>query len=968
MKKILARIFVVMLILANGIPVISFAEDGKTSPPREPYEKVVGERGNWYAEQINLGDGSKLVTGYLGTYESNGNVPIMEFKVSEKTLLKGIYLPFANQVAEPVIIQLTDKKGNVYQNLITKAIPGTKTNYVFIPENEIILPSGKYTMTLSSYDGAVGTFLVKGVNYAGYEKYRDDLLKWEGQNNPFISEEDAVIQTLGNEEFSKENLDKFQYEEFENPPEKKPAVFSLDAEYLIDEIIINTYNDGSGALPGTISILGENGRTLVSQQAYGSSLGDVANGVWAIAPNIVLAPGNYYIATSDPNVISYDKFGDPLFYVKASIPVAIRYDFTGTYRIDLDAYKTSTLMGPVSESISSFSLKEFELTVLDKEGEIELIGKYKGMPFSQNCEIIEETENNIIAQFDFEADLSKLPYKARIGAAAVVNLTKPENGEAQISITGTGTFERDATAEKGADFNTYSILSSGVMLQRELPAFVLTALGKSGSVGNIPGSDTPMQTTAGILFPPLVGLVVATLQDVLKPKEVKQKTKIKTKEKATVRDRNWYKRKYPDLDDNQLAMLMLADAMGSTDNPDEGDAISIGDNEKPGGSDYHAPEGEETSYEDEYEETPEPTDESEYEVEKEYEKDTDKSEKTIPNQENEKPEIPEEPEEMVLKTSANGAESRYVKDPDTGQWINAETGGALDYEKYQSSMTKQLEADKKINDGEFSKNTNSEMEHDKNLKEEMKKIRDEEDKLAYQNKMKSKYGIDDVEDINTHLEEKAIKEKKSFEKWQTIGDINAVGEVGATVVGTAADVAIDGLSEVTPGGDYIKAGYKVSKGIAGTMAEKGMNEGAFVEGAIKGGADAATDFVKLDNPYAKAAAKGALNVAGEAGGSAAGAAIRGGDEDWLKAGTEGAVDGIFKAGVGAATDGIVGDAPKAVLPKGPTKILGTMKNVLVNKASGQKIASSLTDEFAVKPKATQPVKDALKGVFDKNKK
>jgi hypothetical protein len=805
--------------------------------------------------------------------------------------------------------------------------------------------------------------LVKGINQAAYESYKEKLNEWDLKNNPEKTGA-AESSILGNDGFDKDKLGKYEEGNVESPTTQNPMVFALDETYVIDEVIINTYNGGSGAEPGTIAIYGEDGKAIVAQKAYGSTVGDTANGAWTIAPGVAFPAGNYYIQMSNPEVISYDGFGDPLFYIKASPPVTVRYDFTGTYIINLDAYKTSTIMGPVSETTSSFSLKDFQLVVLDKDGVIELIGKYQGMPFSQNATIVEETENSITAAFHFDADLTKLPYKARIGAQTVITLTKPENGVAQISIDGTGTFERDASAEKGADSNTYTIASKGVMQSNDLPPFVMTALGKAGGIGNVPGSDTPVQTAAGILFPPLVGLVVASLQEALNKKDaeekVEKKAKDKKKAKSRVHDRDWYKEQNPNASDETIAMIMMADAMGGTDNPDEEDQVSVGDNE---GNESSETEMQEESYEeedysnqDEPEEEPVPEEEVATEVPKEKEPEVNKEpEEEIP----EVPKEPEEPEEMVLKTSANGAESRYVKDPVTGEWVNPETGGALDYEKYKAESAQQFEADKKLNDAEFEKSSKGETLNDKINREEMEKITNKEMKDAHIQKMKDKYGLDDVEKINELIEERQAKEQANFEKWQTIGDINAVGEVGATVVGAIADAGVDGLSTVTPGGSYIKAGYKVAKGVAGTVADKGINTGSVLEGAIKGGTDAATDFINPKNPYVKTIGKAVTTVVGESAGSAVGAAVRGGEEDWVSAGAQGAVDGVFKVGVGAVTDGIVGEAPDVTIPSGALKILPTMKNVLVNKPSLQKIGSSLTDEFVIKPVVSTPIKAVI---------
>lgn len=987
MKILLSRFFVVMMILVNAFPLVAFAEEAKSPAPVMPYEKVAAKSGEWYAEQFSYETGSNLVTGYTGSYEEPTTALNLKFEIKEATQLKGIYLPYFSEPAEPIIISIMDSKGNIYPDFPTEVMMGTITEqgneandeiiltapkliYAYIPQRELVLPAGEYTMNLSDYTGAVGAFMVKGINQAAYERYKEKLNVWDLKNNPErTSASESSI--LGNEGFDKEKLGKYEEEASENLTDKAAMIFALDEAYVIDEIIVNTFNGGAGAEPGMIAVYGEDGIARITQKAYGSTVGDVANGAWTISPGIKFEAGNYYVQMSNPEAIAYDKNGEPLFYIKASPPVTIRYDFTGTYKINLDTYKTSTLMGPVSDSTSSFSLKDFELVVLDKEGVIELIGKYQGMPFSQNATIVEESENMITATFDFAADLSKLPYKAKIGAQGVVTLTKPENAAAQISIDGTGTFERAATAEEGADFNTYTIAAKGQLKSNDLPPFVMTALGKAGGVGNVPGSDTPVQTAAGILFPPLVGVVVASLQEALNKKEVdkaekKAKAK-KSKEKAKskLHDRNWYKEQNPNASDETIAMIMLADAMGATDNPDEGDEVSVGDNESSGGSTEEA-YGSEDNQDDEMNAEDDSSNEEESKESETEQKGEEEKETRIPEEEKPKEEVPvtpEEPEEMVLQTSANGAQSRYVKDPVTGEWVNPETGGVLDYEKYKAESAQQFEADKKFNDAEFEKNSKGETLNDKINREEMEKIKQKEIQDAYIEKRKDKYGLDNVEDMNTLIKERAEREQANFEKWQTIGNINAAGEIGATVVGAIADAGIDGLSTVTPGGSYIKAGYKVAKGVAGTLAEKGLKEGTIVgsvfEGAIKGGADAATDFINPKNPYVKVIGKAVTTVAGESAGSAVGAAVRGGKEDWVNAGAQGAVDGIFKAGVGAITDGIVGDAPDVTIPSGAVKILPTMKNVIVNKPSLQKIGSSLTDEFIVKPVGSAPIKTAI---------
>lgn len=941
MKKLMVKVFALCFALVNLLPLTALAA-GSSEAPREPYEKVVAKSGRWYAEQLAYNGKTNLVVGYTGNYEATG-IKTMEFDVGEKIVLSGIYIPVSGTADGDIVLSLTDAKGNVYKGFSMekqksgglKGADGSgsfaeNTVCIFIPDADIALPKGRYTLSVEDSNGLIGAFLVKGVHFGAYEKYRQALLAWELENNPEKAAKKKTGQAFGKEALGKDTGAEYNYGEYEAA---RPPVFALDAEYQIDEIIVSTYNDGKGASPGKVSIMDESGKILYSGQSYGVSIENIANGAWKIAPAILLPAGNYSIALSQPEVLSYDQAGEPLFYVKASLPVQLREDFTGTYRINLDAYKTSTLMGKVSEKNSSFSLKDFELTVLDKGGEIELIGQYEGLPFSQRCEIVEETAEKIVARFDFSADLTKLPYKAKITAKATVTLTKAGGGAIKISMNGAGTYDRAASAERGADHNTYALKAAGTMTQRELPPFVMTALGKASGAGNIPGPDNAAQAAAGILFPPLVGVVVSVLQDLLKPRAAA---------KGVMRDKSWYKKKYPNLSDEQLAMVMLADAMGNTDNPDEGDAISMGDNE---GSVSDLSSSGEVYPEEAYEEESEPGREPEPEP-------APGIEQPEPQPAPETEQLDQEPETLVVQTSANGAQTLYVKDPKTGEWVDPETNSVLDIEKHGEALER-LKQEKKWNDAEFEKISSGESEHDKSLRESMEKIREKESSESYKNALKSKYGTDNLEEIAVIVEERKQRAAEWADIWRRNDKILGVAEAGAVAVGTAADVGIDGLAVITPGGTKLRTIYKVSKGIAGTMAEAGakgkdvVNWGNFAEGAIKGGADAGLDYIPGGGGVKTIAAKAGVTVLGEGAGSAAGAALRG--EDAGKALSEGLKSGAYKATVSAITDKVAGDLPNPVMTRGSFKAVPNLKNVIVSGAGGTKIGASLADEYGIKP-------------------
>lgn len=918
MKRLIALTAVILIFSSTLIPLTVFAASDVKLPDK-PYEKVASKNGSWYSGQVDLEGKTKLVINYQGEYNDSNFASQLNFTLKESTVLTGIYLPCSVNASASINISIKDNLGNSYNGFeveIQRDDSPSNENVgataLFVPISEMTLPKGNYTLTIEGEVLLNSSYLIKGYNSKSYEKYKEKLSEGEslGKDLEYIFENN-IVSNQG----------------------KEPLVFGLDGTYSIDEIIIGVYNAGIGLEPGIVSILNEYDEVLYTGQSYGAAIGDVPNSAWRINPNILLAEGNYYIQLSEPDVISYDENKEPMFYVSVSLPTLERYDFTGTYHINLDTFKTSTLMGAVNESTSSFSLEDFEITVLDKDNEIELIAKYEGMPFSQTCTILEEYDNQIIAHFNFSADLSSLPNVPKIGAEAIVVLTMDSEDKVSVTIEGVATYEREATAQKGADYNTYSVKALGNRTSRDLPVFVMTALGTAGSVGNIPGPGSVAQAAVGALFPPLVGVVVAVLQELLKPK------------KPIMHDKNWYKAKYPNLSEEELAMVMLADAMGNTDNPDEGDAISIGDNETDNSSNQenytnNTEHGEEPEPELEYE--PEPEIETEF-PEQNAQPEVAPDPEKVPEQP--ESELQKEPEVMILKTSANGAQSMFVKDPVTGEWIDSESGSVLNTEKY-SDQIKQYESDKQWNDKQFETISSAQDEHSKILRDNMDKINKEEAKEAYKNTLKSKYGTDSMSEIESIVKDRKESAEKWAKKWETYGNVNAAGEYISVGVGGAADAAIDGLSTVTPGGSYIKAGYKISKGIAGTVADpkKGLNLGSVVEGAIKGGADAATDYGPISNSNLK---KFVTNVVGEAAGSTVGAAIRG--EDIGRAAVDGLVDGTSKATVSAISDRVGGDFPKFnAVPK--------MKNVLINKTGITKTITPTIDEFVVKPKITEPIK------------
>lgn len=575
---------------------------------------------------------------------------VADFKLKRDTLLRGIVVPYtfpANQVpAEGAKLILKDENDNIFGPYSFDAVKVVRAkevyqvqkqaqeegvavrmeesasaaeaaaflelDNVFVADSQIVLKKGKYSLFVTNGSGAVRNMLndyevpvlVKGIDHAAWQKYRIQYLEWENAQpietyggpegdrtaSPEIRDGTIAISVKGSETLigADRSPEKEYTDTFMASDALFPAKITLKESSVIEEIAFNTLNGGKGAAPGIISILNEKGEVVGKFQASGSTLSGVPNAMWKAGPGIVLPAGEFTADCSDPAVVGYLKDGTPDFYVKVAPAPPIPFDFTGRYYIDASVIKTSTLMGPVSGGAPAFSLNSFELTVLDQGEKIQLIGKYEGMPFSQVCAVTVREQNKVEALFDFAADLTKLPYKAKIGASCMVVITNTGGMDPVIELKGTGTYERKASKTKGADYNTYDVTAKGSQADTVIPAYVAAALGaRTPGAGNIPGPANSGQAAAGALFPPLVGLVVQVIQSLIKKKEQEEagpKHILSVGEQAMADANNSLGKGLYD-EKEAAAWAALGAALGNSDEPDD-DPESVGDNEKPGGDDY----------------------------------------------------------------------------------------------------------------------------------------------------------------------------------------------------------------------------------------------------------------------------------------------------------------------------------------------------------------------------------------------
>lgn len=710
----------------------------------------------------------------------------------------------------------------------------------------------------------------------------------------------------------------------------------------------------------------------------------------SIEDGLLVKKGEYFIHTTDNSRIvrngqtgqdgaamvvgvDYDAW---LKYMEAmeSYGIVEPYDFTGRYSINFETLKTSTLMGPVNPPSSSMNLKDFELTILDQGEVIQLIGKYEGLPFSQMCPVIERTENYVSATLEASMDLTRLPYKAKIAGFGVITLEKPESGPAVFQLLGEGTYERAASADKGADYNTYNMQASGVLAGKDLPPYVTAALaGLMSKAGNVPGPDNAGQAAVGALFPPLVAVVANAIQSALLAQEKAKKAKAKAKKKSGQRDKDWYKDKYPGKTDEQLAMIMLADAMGSTDNPDD-DPLSVGDNETSGSSGSSGTDsggGSDDSWEEEYEE---PTEEESMPEEAEEAATKVPSESETPGTPEEprpetpaQPETPAEPETMKVQTDAKGTTVEFVKDPVTGEWVNPETGNTFNPE-IQKTAELGWEQDKEAIAKNRDVNDTSSSEWDQKLRNDDKARKDALEVANIQAKIMSKYGTKNVGDTLTAAGKMRDADAAVANAYINAGKVASGFEQAAKVTVCVADAAVDGLGNATgPVGRGIRAGYKTVKGVAETTAEQGLSWQNVGSGLVKGGLDAGSDFT---NPKWSGKAQQALKSGLQIGSEIVGETTSSKGKGFV----EGLKKGVVKAGLDAIPDaaskGFGGDMLTTQLKNGQVRLARNTagqwsgkvvtKNVVENFTkqktnrqlvqTGVKTVVNLTNEYVIKPR------------------
>ncbi len=263
------------------------------------------------------------------------------------------------------------------------------------------------------------------------------------------------------------------------------------------------------------------------------------------------------------------------------------------------------------------------------------------------------------------------------------------------------------------------------------------------------------------------------------------------------------------------------------------------------------------------------------------------------------------PETMELVVNHKGTPVEYVRDPETGDWVNPLTGGVFDPEAYEKIVKPAMEANREFDQEAWQRNVDGTTGFDWRVYEGEIDRYTKLDKLESQLKLERlelKYGVKGEQAVKKSIEQAMAEERAWSEKWRKIGNNLETLERGAEFADDLIDAGLYGAAYVVPGGKVVYMGYKGVKGVAVTVAEKGVSVKTVSSGVLRGASDAARVYVS--SPYAKAA----LSFAGE---TAAGAV-----EDGWKGLGEGAAKGAVKTVVLGVTDKVAKISGAPVIVKG----------------------------------------------------
>lgn len=240
-----------------------------------------------------------------------------------------------------------------------------------------------------------------------------------------------------------------------------------------------------------------------------------------------------------------------------------------------------------------------------------------------------------------------------------------------------------------------------------------------------------------------------------------------------------------------------------------------------------------------------------------------------------------------------------------GVWM--ERSVAVQHETWNQEQRVRAEAENRARQEQY----DQERKDKAALEAEQKRIEQiEQQRQEYIDRLQKKYGTSSEDELREKIRETMDENQleANHHNWVAFG--YGVAEVGARLVEIGCDKTLDiavRAAQTDPTGILggkaraVRAVYKVIKGAGAEAAEHGISVSSITGGAIKGGADAATDYIP-DTVQGSAYLKSAVKIAGETVGTAIIKGEGGAGEGFIN----GVVNEVAKKATGTATEYLLG--------------------------------------------------------------
>lgn len=287
------------------------------------------------------------------------------------------------------------------------------------------------------------------------------------------------------------------------------------------------------------------------------------------------------------------------------------------------------------------------------------------------------------------------------------------------------------------------------------------------------------------------------------------------------------------------------------------------------------------------------------------------------------------------RTFVHNGDGTYTDPVSGATYTPEELSEQMEHRADNAETIRQDEAQFRQNVREDSQHNQERSDESKQLEEDLRREKQERTRKEKIERIASDLGMSGASEDEIRQElSRRMERDEDFR--QKMNDYAQRRDTAVDILETTVEAVDYGMAigeVVVPGGKTVSATYKGIKNIGSTVAEKGLNTGAVVEGVIKGGTEAATTVMQAG------VGKAVTTIGGTVAGEIAEAVNDG--EDIARATAEGLIKGAGNATIGAVSDGVE-DAATTLGGKVATKVTET--------GFSKEVAEPLYDEAFKKDK------------------